>query len=326
MLRLILRRLVIILVSLVLVNFGAFSYALIAQSVQRAQNPFGSAEEGLPPVWPAYERYARGLLEGNFGNLPRGVSESVVEAVAAAAGNSLGLLAVAFVLSVIVGLVLGMGAVRVETGWVRQWLVPLSAVGLAMPSFYVGGLLVMAVLAYTLGQGDGAVAPIPVAGFGWDAHLVLPVLALMVRPTMQVAAMTAGLLSGELTQQYIVAARSRGNSWQRVRWRHALRLVLGPVILAVAGSLRLLLAELIVVEWLFGWPGLGRLLAQTLIAPRVAGPGALHDVGALFLNPPLLAALLVVFTLLFLLVDSVALVLARASDPRLQGAEEAARG
>ncbi len=183
----------------------------------------------------------------------------------------------------------------------------------------------MGLVSLVLSQGEGAVSPLPLQGFGWDLHLVLPVLALMVRPTMQVAAMTAGLLSGELTQPYIVAARSRGNSWQRVRWRHALRLVLGPVILAVAGSLRLLIAELVVVEWLFGWPGLGRLLAVALIAPRVASFGGV-DEGQFFLYPPLVAALLVVFTLLFLLVDSLALVLARASDPRLLAGEEAARG
>ena len=325
MLRLILRRFVIIVLALVLTNFAAFSYALVAQSVQRAQNPYGSHEEGLPPVLPAYQAYAARALEGDFGSMPIGVTDSVAGAVGRALGASLGLLVVAFALSVSVGLVLGMAAVRVETGWVRQWLVPLSAVGLAMPSFYVGALLVMGLVSLTLAGGEEAVAPLPLQGFGWDRHLVLPVLALMVRPTMQVAGMTAGLLSGELTQQYIVAARSRGNSWQRVRWRHALRLVLGPVILAVAGSLRLLIAELVVVEWLFGWPGLGRLLAVTLIAPRVASFGGL-DEGLFFLYPPLVAAVLAVFTLLFLLVDSLALVLARASDPRLQAADEVSHG
>ena len=84
MLRLILRRLAIILVSLVLVNFAAFSYALVAQSVQRAQNPFGSSETGLPPLWPAYQDYARGVLEGDLGRMPVGVTDSV----AAAAGIS----------------------------------------------------------------------------------------------------------------------------------------------------------------------------------------------------------------------------------------------
>ncbi len=326
MLRLILRRIVIILVALVLVNFAAYAYAIVARSVQRSQNPFGSAEEGLPPVVPAYLDYAQRVLDGDFGELPIGVGETVIGRVGQALAASLGLLAVAFLLSVVVGLVLGMAAVRVETGWVRQWLVPLSAAGLAMPSFYVGALLVMGLVSLTISRGEGAVAPLPLQGFGWDAHLVLPVLALMVRPTMQVASMTAGLLAGELTQQYIVAARSRGNSWQRVRWRHALRLVLGPVILAVAGSLRLLIAELIVIEWLFGWPGLGRLLAVALIAPRISGPGGTLDDGRFFLHPPLVAALLVVFTLLFLLVDTLAVVLARASDPRLQAAEEARGG
>jgi peptide/nickel transport system permease protein len=146
----------------------------------------------------------------------------------------------------------------------------------------------------------------------------------MVRPTLQIAGLTAGLLSAELGQPYIIAARSRGNSWTRIRWRHSLRSVLAPVVLAAASSLRLLLGELIVVEWLFAWPGVGRLLALTLIAPRIGGPAGLSE-DRYFLYPSLVAALLAVFTLLFLLIDSGALVLARASDPRLSMPDEDAR-
>jgi peptide/nickel transport system permease protein len=160
-------------------------------------------------------------------------------------------------------------------------------------------------------------APLPVQGFGWDAHLVLPLLALSVRPTAQIASLSVSLLIGELAQPYIIAARSRGNDWRRIRWRHALRPVLAPIILAVAGSLRLLIGELIVVEWLFAWPGLGRLMALALIAPRVAGP-RIDDASKFFLLPPLVAALLVIFTLMFVLADTVAVLLARATDPHLR--------
>jgi ABC-type dipeptide/oligopeptide/nickel transport system permease component len=77
----------------------------------------------------------------------------------------------------------------------------------------------------------------------------------------------------------------------------------------------------VLVEWLFVWPGLGRLLAQVLLSPSSASPGALFGGGQYFLNPPLLAALLTILALAFLIVDGVASGLARAVDPRLRQAE-----
>jgi ABC-type dipeptide/oligopeptide/nickel transport system permease component len=95
-------------------------------------------------------------------------------------------------------------------------------------------------------------------------------------------------------------------------------------VLTTAGSFRLLTGELILVEWLFDWPGLGRLLALTLIPPRLAQTGGPGDQSLYFLHPPLLAALLMAFALLFLLADATASLLARAADPR-QRAEEGPR-
>jgi hypothetical protein len=62
-----------------------------------------------------------------------------------------------------------------------------------------------------------------------------------------------------------------------------------PVVLTLGASLRLLLGELILVEWLFAWPGLGRLLALALIPPRIALTGGAGDESIYFLHPPLLA-------------------------------------
>jgi ABC-type dipeptide/oligopeptide/nickel transport system permease component len=322
--RFVLRRLVIILAALVAVNFLGFAYALIAQRVHQAQNPFGSGVEGWPPIWPLYMEYVGGILRGDFGNMPIGLAESMVGALIKASGASLGLLGLAFTFSLVLGLLLGVLAVRANPARVSGWLVPLSTAGLALPSFYIGTVFIVAMIYYLLGQGKGAPPPLPLQGFGWDLHLVLPTLALMVRPTMQIAQVTAGLLSGELDKQYVTAARSRGNSWGRALWRHALRNVLAPVVLTVAGSFRLLVGELVLVEWLFGWPGLGRLLAFSLIAPRLAGPSAVFT-GIYFLHPPLVAALLTVFTFIFLLADTLASLIARAYDPRLRAPETEGR-
>jgi ABC-type dipeptide/oligopeptide/nickel transport system permease component len=92
----------------------------------------------------------------------------------------------------------------------------------------------------------------------------------------------------------------------------------------MAGSFRLLVGELVLVEWLFEWPGLGRLLALSLIAPRIAAPGVVFS-DHYFLHPPLVAALLTLLTFIFLFADTIASLIARASDPRLRTLEREAR-
>jgi peptide/nickel transport system permease protein len=180
-----------------------------------------------------------------------------------------------------------------------------------MPSFFIGRLAVAMLLLLTIYAGLSSI-PLPIQGYGWDNHLVLPLLALVVRPTAQIAQVVAGLLAGELGHQYIVAARGKGLTERRVIWHHALRNVWAPVAHAEAGAVRLLVADLIVVEWLFGWPGLGFLMAATLIPAQFASA----SVAARFLDPPLVASLITIFAAVFLVTDLIAGAFARAADPR----------
>ena len=302
-------------VIILLVNFASYTYALAA----RGTYPWALSPSGAPVALTAYRGYLFGiLLRQDLGYLPVGANASIGAALLDAAGASLGLVLLAFVLSLGLGLLLGIYAVRLPGGHLARWLLPLSTLGQSLPSFYVATLAILVGLALVV-RGGADASPLPIQGFGWDLHLVLPTLALMVRPTVQVATLTAGLLADELGKPYIVAARSRGNSWQRVRWRHALRNVLAPVALVVTGSLRLLVGELILVERLFNWPGLGRLLSLTLIP---SGQSNRPD-AAYFLHAPTLAALLTTFVLFFVLADLVATLAARRLDPRLRQAEAA---
>lgn len=313
--RYLLRRLTGGLLSLLAVNFIGFAYAEGARYIQALQNPYGT-RSAPPDILALYGAYAAGLTRLDLGHFGGGLGQGVGAALLSAAAASGGLLILAAGLSVGLGLLLGLAAVRVEPPGVAGWLTPAVSLGLAMPSFYLGTLF-LAVAAYWLTRGL-AEFPVPLAGFGWDAHLVLPTVALTLRPAAQIAQVTAGLLSGEMRRQYVVTARSVGNTWRRIRWRHVLRNVWAPVLLTIAGALRLSMGELVLVEWLFAWPGLGRLLAQTLLAPNIAAPGALSGGGQYFLNPALLAALLVVFALAFLLTDGAASALARLADPRFR--------
>jgi peptide/nickel transport system permease protein len=320
MVRSILQRTAIIPPALVLAHFLGYAYAHIVRPLRAARNPFLAATAETSPLLPSYLAYLQDALQTKLGAMPPmglNTPATIAEALLAAGSASLGLLAVALVLSVAVGLLLGLYAVRANPPSVSQWLTTLSTVGMAMPSFFVGGLFFAAWFLYAKWSGPGNVLPLPLQGFGWDAHLVMPVVVLMLRPTVQIAQLTAGMLSEELGKQYVTAARSVGHTWRAIRWKHALRNITAPVVLTIAGAIRLLVGELIVVEWLFSWPGLGNLLAQTLIPSGLAQVRASVE-SVLFLKPEVVAAVLAVFAALFLLTDLVASAVTQAFDPRLR--------
>ena len=232
---------------------------------------------------------------------------------------SVGLLAIAIILSTFLGLAFGMLAVRNQPPGLRGWFTPFASLGLAMPSFYVGSLSILAIVYLAMATSTSTKEVIPIRGFGWDNHLILPVLALMLFPTVQIAQVTANMMAGELGKQYIIAARSFGHTWNDIRWRQAMRNILSAVILTIASTFRMLVGELVVVEWLFNWPGLGRMLASTLV------PGKLStNLGStgLFLDPPTVAIIIAIIALLFLVTDLFASVLVRIVDPRLRTQDE----
>jgi peptide/nickel transport system permease protein len=326
--RYILRRLALIPLVLIAVNFFGFAYAHLVQPGQLVRNPFLAVMTGPTPVLPAYLGYLRGMLHGDLGALPPAgapLGPIIVEATIA----SLGLLAVALILSVLVGLGLGVRAVRTpgqhgrtgtsESAGIAPWLTISTTIGLAMPSFYIGSLLIMATLAYLIWGPTTAV--LPVQGFGWDLHLVLPALVLAARAVAQIAQMSSALLAAELDKMYVVAARSVGQPWRAIRGRHALRNVAAPIAVVVFAAVRLMVAELIIVEWLFSWPGLGRLLAWTLIPPAITSAPR-----PMFLYPPALAGVLTMMAFILLLADLASGLVARAFDPRLRDVTQRAEG
>jgi peptide/nickel transport system permease protein len=322
MLRFILRRFLILPVALLLVNFLGFTYAHYARPIRAARTPYVAATEA-GPLLDSYAAYVGTVFNLDFSmqlSVPSSRTGTVQlgDTLFSAIRASLGLLSISLTLSAIIGLVIGFSAVRNDPPGTARWLTLISTVGLAMPSFYIGSLFVMGSVFYLLWRGPGTDPLLPLDGFGWDAHLIFPTLALMARPTVQVAQVTAGLRAGELNKQYVVSARSLGYTWRSIRNNFALRNVLAPIILTFAGMLRLLVGELVLIEWLFRWPGLGRLLAWTLVPPQLTST----DGSPLFLNPPVMAAVLTVIAALFLASDLAAAVLVRVFDPRLRDPEE----
>jgi peptide/nickel transport system permease protein len=308
-----LRTLAFVPVAVLAIHFLGFTFAHLIAPIQAARNPLYVTQFSREPLLGRYIAHLQQLLRLDFGTVPGTAAEPLARLIIQAIGASLGLLGLAFLLSVVVGLGLGMLAVRDRPPRIAPWLTAGATLGLAVPTFFFGILGVSAVVIFLI-WAPGRIVVLPLEGFGWDRHLVLPTIALMLRPTAQIAQVTATMMVGELSKQYIVTARSIGAPERRIVRRHALRNALPAVIGTMAGALRFSAGELIVVETLFYWPGLGRLFGQALIPAN----NSIIGESALFLNAPVLGIGLALFAALFLLSNVAADLIMRSLDPRLR--------
>ncbi len=105
---------------------------------------------------------------------------------------------------------------------------------------------------------------LPVSGLGLDAHIILPAVALSSTTLALLTRMTRACLLDELNQDYVRTAYSKGLREQAVVWLHAFRNALLPVITVWGTNLAGLLSGALLVEVIFAWPGLGRLLQQAI--------------------------------------------------------------
>ncbi len=209
----------------------------------------------------------------------RGRPVPIADVLAQVFPRSLGLLAVSLGIATLLGIYLGaLAALRRRWGWP---MLLATTLGLSVPSFLAAVLLQWGAILLYKRTGWRWV---PVGGFGWDRHLVLPALTLAARPLAQVARMTQLTLSQVLEEEYIRTARSKGLPFSWILRRHVLRNVLGPVLTTALLSLRFAISSLPVVETFFGWKGAGDalLLAVTRYDPRLTAALALAF-GALLL-------------------------------------------
>jgi len=301
-----LRRLTIFPLSLLIANFIGYAFAFSTSPIVSSSNPYSSGPGDLPPLFPAYWEYLQKAITGDFGETF--TREPVLESISRFGTASLGLIGISITLSILLGMAFGRLAVRRNRSGVASWLTFISTVGLALPSFYIAILLIALFVLLAIYATTSVTDLIPFQGFGWDAHLLLPVLTLTIQPTVKIAQVTGGLLSEEMEKQYVSTALSFGHSFRTIKGKFAFRNILAPILLTIAASLRIMIAELIIIERLFNWPGIGRLISTILSRSSNSGD---------FLAPPMIAALLTILVGTFLLIDLIATFLGRLIDPRL---------
>lgn len=311
MVRLILRKLLLMLIFLPVLNVIGFLYARVHPRLFFSPN--AQPGEGSDA---AYMDYLRGVLRGDFGQIGR---QTILEIIREPILHSLILLGVALLVAVVIGVLLGLASISPRTKRISPQALVLISAGSSMPGFLLAGLVLSFMVYQTLYAGNPRTF-LPISGYGLDEHLILPVLVLAMQPAMYIAKVTAGLVENELQQDYVRVARSKGLSWARLLWTHAMPNMIAPVLLTVGESIRLMVGALIIVEAIFIWPGIGRIFLLTIGLRLDARPQ-----GVYFGNPPLLAAIAVVLGALLLFSDLLANLLSYWLDPRLGQAEDRKR-
>lgn len=247
--------------------------------------------------------YLGQLLQGQLGmTQPRTVAFNpmpVAEALPVLVSHSFGLLGVTFLLSAAVGVPLGVWAAVQRQGRGSTLILIASFIGISTPSFFAALFLQILAIQYTRTFGTSL---LPVGGFGWDSHLILPMLVLAARPVAQITRVTYVSISDILDQDYIRVARSKGLRGYQVLLIHTMRNAAVPILTTVLVSLRFSLSSLPVVEFYFGWNGMG----DTLLAALFTG-----DVN-------LSAALLLTLGILFLFINLILETSYALIDPRLR--------
>lgn len=217
--------------------------------------------------------------------------------------NSSVLLLLAMALGGVVGGLLGIAFAAVRRRAASLSMLLLSIIGISTPSFFLAVLLQLGAIEFYKRTG---IRLVPVGGFGWDSHLILPVLVLAARPVAQVARLTSVYMDNLIGEDFVRTARAKGLPNSEIWFGHILPNAAGTILTAIVSSLRFALSSLPVVEVFFGWPGLGKHLLE-----RLQG----YDINA--------ASVLVLATgFFFVLVNGIMDFAYRLLDPRLRRAQE----
>lgn len=217
------------------------------------------------PLYEQYATFARGIVRGDLGTSLRTnqpVTDVILERMPATMELALAAMIAAIAFAIPLGII---AAVKKGTA-VDHAATTLALVGISMPTFWLGPLLAI-VFSIWLGW-------FPVSGRGTMANLVLPAVTLGAPLSAILARMTRASVLEELRELYVMAARARGVSEFRTVLAHAFRNSLIPIVTVIGLQFGSVLTGAVITETIFAWPGVGRLLVQSISArdyPAVQG-------------------------------------------------------
>ncbi|MDQ8032443.1 MAG: glutathione ABC transporter permease GsiC, partial [Bordetella sp.] len=205
------------------------------------------------PLPQQFVRYFSNLLQGDLGNSLR-TKRPVATEIADRFMPTLWLTITSMVWSVIFGMVIGIVSAVWRNRWPDRLGMTLAVSGISFPAFALG-MMLMQVFSVNLGW-------LPTVGASTWQHYILPSITLGAAVAAVMARFTRASFVEVIQEDFVRTARAKGLSERRVVIKHALRNALIPVITMMGLQFGFLLGGSIVVETVFNWPGLGRLLVD----------------------------------------------------------------
>jgi len=306
---------VVLLAMSLLVFIGVYAIGnpvdiLISPEADPAEIARTVAAFGLDqPLWTQYLIYLREALQGNFGNSFVHGSPAM-QLILQRLPATLELAVVALVLAVVVGVPLGLWAGLHPSGRSGRAIMGLSILGFSLPTFWVGLMLIM-VFSVELGwlpsNGRGAVSEfmgLPVSFLSWDGlkHLAMPALNLALFKISLVIRLTRAGTEDALPQDYVRFARAKGLRPARIVGVHVLKNILIPIVTVLGLEFGSLIAFSVVTESIFAWPGMGKLLIESIN----------------LLDRPVVVAYLLTVVALFVLINLIVDIVYSFLDPRVR--------
>jgi peptide/nickel transport system permease protein len=307
---------VIVLLAVSVVVF--FAVYGIGDPIELLVSPQASAAErealirrlGLDlPVWQQYFTFIGNALKGDLGrSFVHGVP--AIGLILARLPATFELVLLAMVLAAVTGLPLGLMVGLDPESRLSRMIMAGTVLGFSLPNFWKGMMLILlfaVVLGWlpTAGRGETvSVLGVPTSLFTLDGlqHLILPALNLAIPNTALMIRLVAAGAAETMTQDYVKYARAKGVRRRRIVGRHVLRNILIPVVTVVGIEFGSLVAFSTITETVFAWPGMGKLLIDSIYQ----------------LDRPVVVAYVLLATLLFVTVNFLVDILYAALDPRVK--------
>jgi len=253
--------------------------------------------------------FLKGMFQGNLG-VSYVFKEPAVALILSRLPATLELALFAVLLSLVVGLPLGLIAGRRPQSLAAQTIMTGSILGFSLPIFWVGILLIMI---FSVGLGwlpsSGRGETVTVLGVGWSfltwdglRHLILPAFSLSLFNISMVTRLTESGVREAMSSEYVKFARAKGLSPRRILTVHVLKNVMIPVVTVVGLDIGTTIAFSVVTETIFAWPGMGKIIIDSIAA----------------LDRPVIVAYLMLVVLMFVLINLVVDILYRLLDPRIR--------
>lgn len=212
------------------------------------------------PVYVQFAYFVKGIPSGDLGTSWRHTGRPVVKMISDAFSNTLKLGAAAFVLSVTLGLALGITAALNKGTWIDRTILTVALLGISTPVFVVGiGLIMLAVsFGYTQISGTGPSGGIDIR------YMLLPAITLGSRSIAYLSRMTRSAILEVSGADFLRTARAKGLTERVVVFRHQLRNAMIPIITVIGLNFADYLTGAILTESVFQWPGIGFLIRKSI--------------------------------------------------------------